>query len=80
MCFRVLIIEWNKNDLQNHSNDQIMIISVYRLFNSLFTSNKNNVDATHVNIPWQKVTTTFIKFENQFIPNILFIYIILFFA
>lgn len=61
MYFRVLIVEWDKNDLKHHSNDQIMIISVYRSLNSLIISNKNNVDATRVNIPWQKVTITFIK-------------------
>lgn len=37
-----------------------MIISVYRLLNSLITANENNDDANHVNIPWQKVTTVFV--------------------
>lgn len=54
LCFRILIIELNENVLQTHSNNQIMVISMHRLLNSLQAVRKNNINK-QVNISWSKV-------------------------
>lgn len=56
ICFRILIIDLNENISQTHSNDQIMIISMHGLLNSLKTAHRSNINE-HVNILWSKVIT-----------------------